>query len=301
VGEVRLRSATWEDADAVADLFNRVAREQYGTDDSTAEEVRRFWRSPRVELERDVVVVEAGDGTLVGYGDIFVEGDDGEKVWMDVRGEPALELIRDLERRSERAGTPGFFRLYVPDAAAAVRDAAEGAGYRPVRESFRMVADLDRDLPPASWPEGVSVRTYRGAADERRVFEAQEETFSDMWEYEPQPIEEWREWMLGDRHDPELWFLAEDAGELAGICLCRTHETGDPDMGWVSVLGVRRPWRRRGLGLALLQHTFHEFRARGRQRVGLGVDGESETGAVELYRRAGMEVLRRAEMWERRP
>jgi mycothiol synthase len=299
----RLRSARWEDAEAVSDLFNRIARVQYGTDDSTAEEVRRFWRSPRVRLEDDVVVAEAGDGTLVGYGDNFVEGDDANRIWMDVRGEPASELIRDLERRgSQRAvGKPLFFRVYVPEVAADTRRALEAAGYRVIRESFRMVVDLADEPPAPEWPEGVSVRPYRGDADEPRVFEAQEETFSDMWEYAPQPIDEWREWMLGDRHDPALWFLAEAGGELVGICLCRTHETADPDMGWVSVLGVRRPWRRRGLGLALLQHTFREFRVRGRQRVGLGVDGESETGAVELYRRAGMDVSRRSETWERRP
>lgn len=298
----RLRSARWEDAEAVSDLFNRVARELYGTDDSTAEEIRRFWRSPRLQLENDVVVAEA-DATLVGYGDNFVEGDAEAKVWMDVRGEPALELIRELERRaSARAGgRPAVYRLYVPEAATTVRRAAETAGYRVVRESFRMVADLGEELPAPAWPEGITVRTYAPEQDERRVFEVQEETFADVWEYEPQPLEEWREWMLGDRHDPGLWFLAEAGGELAGICLCRTHETGDADMGWVSVLGVRRPWRRRGLGLALLRHTFREFRSRGRRRVGLGVDAESETGAVALYRRAGMDVWRRSAMWERRP
>lgn len=302
MGEVRLRSARWEDAQAVADLFNRIAREQYGSDDSTVEEVRRFWRSPRLSLDQDVVVAEAEGGTLIGYGDNFVEGEAEAKVWMDVRGEPADELIRELERRGigRTAGRPAFYRLYVPEAATAVRRAAETAGYRAVRESYRMVIDLDGDLPEPVWPEGIAVRAYAGAPDERRVFETQEETFADMWEYESQPIEEWREWMLGDRHDPKLWFLAEAGDELAGICLCRTHETGQPDLGWISVLGVRRPWRRRGLGLALLRHAFREFRTRGRQRVGLGVDAESETGAVDLYRRAGMGVWRRAAMWERR-
>jgi mycothiol synthase len=301
VDGVRLRSARWEDAEAVADLFNRVAREQYGTDDSTAEEVLRFWRSPRLSLEDDVVVAETDGGTLVGYGDNFVDGEQKEKVWMDVRGEPARELIGDLERRAlARAGADPVFRLYVPEAARGVRDAAVDAGYRSARQSFRMVVDLEGDLPAPEWPPGVTVRTY-GPDDEQRVFEVQEETFSEMWEFAPQPIEEWREWMLGERHDPNLWFLAEDGVELAGICLCRTHESGQPDMGWISVLGVRRPWRRRGVALALLRHTFREFRARGRRHVGLGVDGESETGALELYRRAGMRVWRRSEMWERRP
>lgn len=299
---VTLRSARWEDAEAVSDLFNRVAQEQYGTDDSTAEEVRRFWRSPRLSLEHDVVVAAAEGGALVGYGDIFLEGERNEKVWMDVRGEPALPLLRDLERRAlDRAGSGPVLRLHVPDAAAALRAVASDAGYRSVRRSFRMVVDLEHELSRPEWPAGVTVRAYGGEDDERRVFEVQQETFADMWEFEPQPLDEWREWMLGERHDPELWFLAEKGGELAGVCLCRTHESGQPHMGWVSVLGVRREWRRRGVGVALLLHAFRELQSRGRTQAGLGVDGESETGALELYRRAGMRVWRRAELLERRP
>jgi ribosomal protein S18 acetylase RimI-like enzyme len=61
----------------------------------------------------------------------------------------------------------------------------------------------------------------------------------------------------------------------------------------VNVLGVRRPWRRRGLGRALLLQAFAEFRSRGRRGVGLGVDGLNTTGAVRLYEQVGMHVARR--------
>ena len=63
------------------------------------------------------------------------------------------------------------------------------------------------------------------------------------------------------------------------------------------MLGVRRPWRRRGLGTALLRHSFRELRARGCERARLMVDGENLTGAVQLYERAGMHVARRAERY----
>jgi ribosomal protein S18 acetylase RimI-like enzyme len=67
----------------------------------------------------------------------------------------------------------------------------------------------------------------------------------------------------------------------------------------VNVLGVRRPWRRRGLALALLLHSFHELEARGMDRVALGVDAESLTGAVRLYEKAGMRVVRQSDTWEK--
>jgi mycothiol synthase len=62
------------------------------------------------------------------------------------------------------------------------------------------------------------------------------------------------------------------------------------DEGWVDVVGVRRPWRNRGLGLALLRHAFAEYHRRGVRKVGLSVDAESVTSAPRLYGRAGMSV-----------
>ncbi len=60
--------------------------------------------------------------------------------------------------------------------------------------------------------------------------------------------------------------------------------------GWVAILGVRRPWRKRGLGIALLYKTFSEFYLRGTKKISLGVDAASQTGATQLYKRARMSV-----------
>jgi ribosomal protein S18 acetylase RimI-like enzyme len=103
---------------------------------------------------------------------------------------------------------------------------------------------------------------------------------------------------MADHFDPTLWFVAEDGGAIAGICLCQERK-GRPDVGWVDSLGVRKPWRRRGLGLAFLRHAFAELGRRGYPRAGLGVDGENTTGAVRLYERAGMHVARRSDTYQR--
>ena len=55
--------------------------------------------------------------------------------------------------------------------------------------------------------------------------------------------------------DPSLWFLAFAGDELAGFSLCRQSSI-DPNAGYVATLGVRRPWRKQGLGEALLLHSF---------------------------------------------
>ena len=70
-------------------------------------------------------------------------------------------------------------------------------------------------------------------------------------------------------------------------------------MGWLSTLAVRRPWRRQGIALALLHHTFREFHRRGRYRVGLGVDSANLTGATRLYEKAGMRISRQWDAYEK--
>jgi ribosomal protein S18 acetylase RimI-like enzyme len=114
----------------------------------------------------------------------------------------------------------------------------------------------------------------------------------------PSAFDDWEQSLVrSSAFDPTLWFIAEDAGDIAGLSLCRSERR--PGVGHVGILGVRPRWRRRGLGLALLRHSFRELRARGRAKADLGVDGENTTGAVRLYERAGMRVVRRTDSYEK--
>ena len=79
---------------------------------------------------------------------------------------------------------------------------------------------------------------------------------------------------------------------MVGACLCWPRARDDPEAGYVGELAVRKSWRRRGLGLALLQHAFRGFKERGKLRAVLHVDSENITGAIRLYERAGMYVDR---------
>ena len=84
-----------------------------------------------------------------------------------------------------------------------------------------------------------------------------------------------------------LWFIVRDGDEMAAVARCEPDRSG---AGFVGAIGVRKRWRRRGVGLALLLHIFGEFYRRGQPRIALGVDAENPTGATQLYERAGMHV-----------
>ncbi len=88
------------------------------------------------------------------------------------------------------------------------------------------------------------------------------------------------------RYDPSLWWIAAAGAPIAGVAV----GVDFPDKGGIRLLGVRRPWRRQGIALALLRQAFQEFTRRGHAVVGLGVDAASPSGATALYRRAGMRI-----------
>jgi mycothiol synthase len=303
---VKLRPPTSDDAAGIASAMNELGASLHGGTEVSADEVRLWMEAPDFDAERDAVVAEADDGSIAAYGDASDPSHEGRLIWFDVSVRPGVPaavgaaLLDALEERAEaRLAPAGRLKAYVHERDALLAGLLEARGYRVVRHSFRMEADLSSEPAEPAWPEKITVRTFRPGEDDRRVYAVQEETFADQHEHEPLSYEEWRHWSFSDPFDPDLWFLAEDGDELAGILLARPSRSGDETLGWVSVLGVRGPWRRRGLGRALLLHAFRELRARGKPRTGLGVDGSNPTGAVQLYEAAGMRVIRRYDHWER--
>jgi ribosomal protein S18 acetylase RimI-like enzyme len=180
----------------------------------------------------------------------------------------------------------------------------EAMGYHHIRSTHLMEIEMDAAPPEPVWPEGIRVRTFDLERELEAVYHAEIDAFRDHFGFVEKPFEAgFRHWKHHKTNyedfDPGLWFLAVDGNEIAGISLCRATSPDGLELGWVRSLGVRRPWRKRGLGLALLQHSLGEFYRRGQQEVGLGVDAESLTGALRLYEKAGMHVRQTDDRYEK--
>jgi mycothiol synthase len=306
---VTVRPPREEEVAEVVRVINEASQAEFGVDDVTDAEIRRWFSQPVFDVERDAFLAFE-NGRAAGYADASNEGNAYEQIWIDLRLPPASSrsagqaLLAAAEARAEElaAEAPdgklprlisGTWDVNEPLG----RLLADG-GYRIYRHSWRMVIDTSDELQEPRFPEGIELRTFR-AGDERAVFDATEEAFRDTWDHVAGSFEEWSHWNYErEDFDPSLWWLALDASEIAGFSLCRPHET-EADMGWVSTLGVRRPWRRRGIARALLLEGFHEFRRRGFARIGLGVDADSLTGANLLYESAGMRPHRRYDLYEK--
>jgi mycothiol synthase len=290
-----IRAARHDDAGAIHDLTAASDLADFGVAEGySVEELRDEWSG--LDMERDTWVVESPDGAIAGYSYIR----DKRHVRIDVEGYVHPDHYgRGIGTALVRAsGARALEHLpLAPDGARVVlhnwingRNAAACAlldreGFAPVRYFLRMESELG-EIEPPEWPEGISVRAFERGRDERRFFEASEEAMSDHWGHVPIDFDEWRQRRLGETFDPALWFVAEDNGEPAGVMLGSVSD----GLGWVDTLGVRRPWRKRGLGMALLRHAMVTFKDRGLNRIALGVDAASPTGATRLYERAGMHV-----------
>jgi mycothiol synthase len=302
-GTVEVRKPGPRDAGAIAELVNAQARAAYGEDVVTAAEIEHWLRLPRVEFW----VAEAAAGELVAYVDVSEEAEQ-TRFWIDVREHPerrgrggAGALLAEAERWARGQARPGALlrgTCYAPDGV--LRELYESSGFGLVRHALEMHIELGVEPPEPDWPVGISVRTFDPRTDQERVYEADMEAFQDHWEFVHEPLDDYRiEYFEHPGFDSTLCFVAEDEGEISGYCLGRVHASGDPAHGYVSSLAVRRPWRRRGLGLAFLHNAFREFRRRGMTQAGLDVDAENLTGAVRLYERAGMRVAKRADIYEK--
>lgn len=283
----------------LTNLINRDSDELYGEREESVESMRMWLTGPKLNPETDIRVAVI-DGAFRGYVDI--DDDPHPIYWVDLRvplsesDDVRVALVHWAERRAqEREGE--LLRFHTANTDDAIKGLLEARAYRLIRHFYRMRIELGGDMPEPYWPEGMTVRSAT-PADAKTVYEAHQESFEDHWEFSRRPFEEWEHWLMREGFDPTLWFMVEDGQQLAAVALCREHE-GEEGLGWVSVLGVRKQWRRKGLGRAMLLHCFHEFRRRSFHAAALGVDAESLTGANRLYESAGMHVVRQSDVYEK--
>lgn len=297
---MKWRSVQWSDLNAVTQLiYDACAADGDTVVAVTADELKHEWQTPGFALEQDAFLVETGDGRIVGYEEFFNEYEhatlrtDGY-VHPDFRGRGVgTALLRIIEQRARDEMT-----LSEPQVRVSLRSTIDNRdplshelhrneGYQPLRYHWRMEIALKDQPPEPKFPEGIELRPFVRGEHDVAVWQAQNEAFRDHWGSHEVTLEEWKRSRFDDpEFDSTLWPIAWDerSDEVAGFSLNR-YRMG---IGWIRTLGVRRQWRKRGVGEALLLHSFGEFYKRGTKTIGLGVDAQNPTGATRLYQKVGM-------------
>jgi len=174
----------------------------------------------------------------------------------------------------------------------------EAAGFRPARWYFDMRRDLREPFPATPDLGGLRLAPYETPLAQP-LLAIHNEAFRDHWGSEPLTPEIWNHEFVGDPFfRGDLSFVVLDGEEIAGYTVNYVFESdwgaAGVREGWVGQLGVRRPWRRRGLATALLVRSMEAFRSAGLEAATLGVDAENPTGALGVYERVGFRPIRRS-------
>lgn len=275
-----------------------------------ADFIQSQWQEPKFDITTSTQGIFAENGELAGFCVIWDTSETPVRPWIEWGVHPdylehklstqLLEWADNVTQRIIDRCPPearlslhsGAIKGYTP-----VEDGLTQAGYTAIRSGYDMRIDMDTQPTVPNPPDGFKIRTYNHDEDFHDFVHAFRDSFADHYGYVEEPFEkdvqEFEHWFETDKlFDPTLISLAieEKTGKIAGYVMGMKEEHGDPTVGYIELVGVRREYRRRGLAKLLLLHTFNEYWARDKKSVMLGVDGQSLTNAVTLYENVGMYI-----------
>lgn len=297
----QVRAASDADVPGITVLLDASSQHWDHRPTSTESVVDRLAELGTSPAQDTVVVAEAG--RLLAFGHTWpaspAEVRCFGRVHPDHQGQGiGTILVRELRNRAQRHGPSGLdaagtvLTTATPSRDGSAPPLLRANGFREIRFVLQMVSTLDKPRPPHTLGNSITLREFAPGIDEDALFTAFTESFAEHWGHEQVNPKSW--WFdLRDSadagFDPSMWFLAFDRDDLVGFCLTRVSDDDEGRHGYVSQLGVRPPWRGRGLGYALLDRSLEAFEAQGLKRAKLDVDAANVTDALRVYRKAGMQ------------
>jgi mycothiol synthase len=316
--ELLVRPAADDDAGGLARFIDTCTLAYQGVSRSSESDVLERLHEHGSAPERDSLVVSSKEGDIVGFAHLWRADEDEVRLFARTHpdavgrgiGARLLEFCEaracvlyaeDLEPASKK-------RLTTTSWAADTRAPALLAprGFAPIRHFLKMEIAADEvadSFPP--WPGGAELRLLaEDGSDEQPLYEAWLDAFAGHFGPAlPDLAAFWHERRDVRREgpfcfDPSLWWIATDSGRVVAFSLCSESAADGRQVGRVAEIGVRPRWRARGLGYALLLHSFRELKQRGAETIVLDVDAENVTSALRLYVKAGMSPHLAFTIWE---
>jgi GNAT superfamily N-acetyltransferase len=292
-----VRPADARDIEAVYYVVAKQKTFDFGSAMMSMDNWQRKWGN--LNLENDTLTAFA-DGKLAGYAELL----DGDSpfIYLEDRGnvDLAYQLLMLLEQKAARRAKGSVERAtQVSERNQLLLQLYASSGYRS-NLSF-LIMELRLDEPPAlpQWAEAIHARAFVPGQDEQITYEVDEEAAKDKGYHSPLDYEGWVKRMGMDREsfDSGIWFLACEKEKVVGVVL-NAHDK-EPNTVWVDHLSVKREWRKKGIGKALLLYSFGEFYKRGLHVVKLSVDSKSLTNAPRLYESVGMMTVQQYHIYKK--
>ena len=290
------------DIDDFIDIIKAIRRNEGEPELVNRDEIMHQIHNPLIDFDRDTeVALHNGRMVAMGFAAMLPTGqamgqetihpdyeDEALRAYFVTTGEDRIRARFD-EIPAEK---PIYIFRGAQEKHTNRLDLYEVHGYKEIRRFYEMKIDFDDSaITVPELPDGIEFRPFEAEKHAEAVWYAHQESFRDHFGYvEDRPFDQWRHSLLDTpTFDASLWVIAWDGDEVAGVALNEV-DSSEEATGHVNILGVRRAWRKRGLGGVMLRHSFRLFQERGFKHVNLGVDASSKTNAVALYENAGMYV-----------
>jgi GNAT superfamily N-acetyltransferase len=264
-----------------------------------------------VDLYQDMLFVEI-DRSIIGAAYVWWEEDPNNTLFYQHSADLLPEwrgkgirhtMLRHNERRLQEialnhpADKKRYFRVFAEETEQHWRSVLVDEGYTIMRYSFKMVRSTLDNIPDLPLPEGIEVRPVT-PEHYQAVINAWNEACKDMRGQIPMSEEAFKSWQNDPTFDPSLWQVAWHKDQVIGTVLSFIHEGENKEYnrkrGHPEFISVARPWRSQGIAKALIARSLKQLKERGMNEAGLGVDAESPTGALHLYKKMGFEPVKQA-------
>jgi ribosomal protein S18 acetylase RimI-like enzyme len=293
IEKFHLRPATFADLDAVSTIIAQQNTADFGSARLSLENLRQRWLDTEFSLANQTLVAVAANGQLAGYAEIRPSHPHQFSLQLYLAPTTASPNLGPPLLAAIEANLPPGTALMTQVTGKNVQNQQifAAAGFERGLTFLMMEIELTEAPPAPVWPEGIGVRPFIPHQDEQATYATDEAASLDKGYSNPLSFDAWAKRMSlhTERFDPTLWFLACNKEEVAGVAL--NFFLPESNCGVIDHLGVQREWRGRGIGLALLQHSFAAFFARGITKIKLNVDSGSLTHAPRLYEKAGMQTV----------
>ena len=292
-----VRPARLSDIDAVYGIIAKQNLHDYGNTPRTKDDILKTWQG--LNLEKDTFTAFA-NGILAGYAELL--DNDSPFIYLaDANNiDLAFQLLTILEEQAiaRKKGPINLFTR-ISEKNNTLLQLFAANGYKSNLSFLIMELNLNEIPTPLQWPVGITIRQFIKGEDEQITYQTDEEASKDKGYHDPLSYEDWVKRMGMDKEsfDPNLWFLACEVNEITGIALNMFDK--ESNVGWVDHLSVRQAWRKRGIGKALLLHSFGEFYRRGIHQIKLSVDSKSLTNAPHLYKSVGMQTVQQYHIYRK--
>jgi len=143
-------------------------------------------------------------------------------------------------------------------------------------------------LPLVELPSDLEFRSV--TPDQYRAsWESVQAAYADSPQNVIATEEDYQEWLASPAFDPSLWRIAWDGEHIAGQTLCEIAK----GRGEVAEVSVGAPWRRHGLGYALVVVGLRALSERGVTEARLHARVDNIYDAPRLYERVGFRSIKR--------